>query len=575
MSHVRILSRALVVLALVGTVLTLAVSPASAQAVQVITFENVEPDDDDPDWQVRVTVVSLGGCSPEQGLGGQGYVSGWLNEGSQGGAALNYEVCSYDFTAQARRNTGEVCDAELAWGTNPAPADYHDALNSGSRANDTVRRVSVRHKSPDATDQTEARCAAAVSVTFEIDPERVVRRLPDHAEDDNLEERVERAVEVTSFAVRVRPHSSTRNLRGCNALLSFTIEGGEDGSVKKSFEGVPTGQTCKFTAYIVNNPAPFVIDDGGTTFETKSGTMTVDLAGQVKIQPARIAIIQDVVGDASDEGVSYAIVRTCAGVDALPPTIVPTGGPGLYRLPGGDWRASLIEGRFTVHSDRAPNFGPAATYHAAARSTTSSVVEGCTVTVTITHVPQGCVVAGGETQALTWRKTRQFEHFDFEFDITCGGAAAGPSTDDDLPASLPAAGTSDDAESTSPDVRIVARKLQNGKIEFGLQQRHDDDTWSDEILPRARLFPTTARVGNWLQSTPLEVNVAEGDSDLVAEIDVRIVARLRSSGSVEFALQQRTDDDSWGSQQLLTRRFFPPDATVGRWLRSSVFTLEN
>ena len=44
MSHVRILSRALVVLALVGTVLTLAVSPASAQAVQVITFENVEPD---------------------------------------------------------------------------------------------------------------------------------------------------------------------------------------------------------------------------------------------------------------------------------------------------------------------------------------------------------------------------------------------------------------------------------------------------------------------------------------------------------------------------------------------------
>ena len=412
-------------------------------------------------------------------------------------------------------------------------------------------------------------------MTFEIDPERVVRPLSDHAEDDNLEERVERAVEVTDFAVRVRPHSSTRYQAGCNILLSFTMQGGEDGSVKKSFEGVPTGQTCKFTATIVNNPAPFVVDDGGTTFETTSGTKTVDLAGQVTIEPARIAIIQDVVGDASDQGVSYSIVRTCAGVDALPPTIVPTGGPGLYRLPGGDWRASLIEGRFTVHSDRAPNFGAGATYHAAARSTTSSSVEGCTVTVTITHIPQGCVVAGGETQRLTWRKTRQFEHFDFEFDITCGGAAARPSTDDDLPASLPAAGGSDDAVATSPDVRIVARKLEDGKIEFALQQRQDADTWSDEILPRARLFPTTARVGAWLQSTPLDVEVAESDHDFAAEVDVRIVARLRSSGSIEFALQQRTDEGSWGSRQLLERRFFPPDATAGRWLRSSVFTLES
>ena len=483
--------------------------------------------------------MSLGGCTPEQGLGGQGYVSGWLNEGSQGGAPLNVTVCSYEITAQARRNTGEVCDAEVAWGKGDSIGEYYGRLNSGPSSRGMQTTVSVRHKSPTDADPTDARCAAAVSVTFEIDPERVVRPLPHHAEDDNLEERVERAVEVTSFAVRVRPHSSTRNLRGCNALLSFTIEGGEDGSVKKNFEGVPTGQTCKFTAYIVNNPAPFVVDDGGTTFETKSGTMTVDLAGQVKFQPARIAIIQDVVGDASDEGVSYAIVRTCAGVDALPPTIVPTGGPGLYRLPGGDWRASLIEGRFTVHSDRAPNFGPGATYHAAARSTTSSVVEGCTVSVTIQHVPDDCVVAGGETQRLTWRKSRQFEHFDFEFDITCGGAAARPAADDDLPPEPPADDGDSDDESSSPDVRIVARQLETGKIEFALQQRQDNNTWGDELFPRARLFPTTARVGTWLQSTPLEVEVAEEDGNLIEEVDVRIVARKRSSGSVEFALQQR------------------------------------
>ena len=73
------------VLALVGAVLTLAVSPASAQSIQVVTFENVEPDTDDVSWQTRVTVVSLGGCTPEQGLGAEGYVSGWLREDSQGG----------------------------------------------------------------------------------------------------------------------------------------------------------------------------------------------------------------------------------------------------------------------------------------------------------------------------------------------------------------------------------------------------------------------------------------------------------------------------------------------------------
>lgn len=565
MSHVRILSRAFVVLALVATALTLAASSASAQSIQVVTFVNDELTTDTATWQVRVTVRSLGGCSPDQGLGADGYVSGWLNEGSQGGAALNLGVCSYDITAEARRNTNEVCDAELGWGASPSA--YSRTLNSGSRGDET--RVSVRHKGAGESPVTQS-CGAAVSVTFEIDPEEVVVSLPDNAEDDLLEERVQRAVEVTDFTVRVRPDNSTRNVRGCNVLLTFTMQGGEDGTVRRDFDGMPVGQRCSFTAYVVNDPAPFVIDDDGTPFETTGGAMVVDLAPQVKIRPARIAIIQDVVGDASDEGVSYAITRTCAGVDALPPSIVPTGGPGLYRLPGGDWRSSLVEGRFTVHSDRAPNFGPGATYQAAARSTTSAVVEGCTVTVTIQHVPDRCVVAGGDTQTRTWRRSRQFEHFDFEFDISCGGATAQPSVDDGLPP-LPSVGDVDG--STSPDVRIVARRLENGKIEFALQQRQSDRTWSGEILPRARLFPTTARVGAWLQSTPVEVNVAADAGDFVAEVDIRIVARKRSNGSVEFALQQRSGDGSWGARQMLDRRIFPADARVGRWLRSSVFTI--
>ena len=52
-------------------------------------------------------------------------------------------------------------------------------------------------------------------------------------------------------------------------------------------------------------------------------------------------------------------------------------------------------------------------------------------------------------------------------------------------------------EATSGDgeVRIVARKLESGRIEFGLQQRSADDTWGDRRLPRVRFFPTTAGIG--------------------------------------------------------------------------------
>ena len=40
------------------------------------------------------------------------------------------------------------------------------------------------------------------------------------------------------------------------------------------------------------------------------------------------------------------------------------------------------------------------------------------------------------------------------------------------------------------DVRIVARKLENGRVEFGLQERQADSSWGERRLPRVRLeFP--------------------------------------------------------------------------------------
>ena len=120
---------------------------------------------------------------------------------------------------------------------------------------------------------------------------------------------------------------------------------------------------------------------------------------------------------------------------------------------------------------------------------------------------------------------------------------------------------SDEAAATTVVVRIVARKLDSGRIEFGLQQRHGD-TWENRQLPRVRFFPTTAGVNRWLTSSALDLPPG----------DVRIVARKLDSGRIEFGLQQR-HSDTWENRQLPRVRFFPTTAGVNRWLTSSALTL--
>ncbi len=119
-----------------------------------------------------------------------------------------------------------------------------------------------------------------------------------------------------------------------------------------------------------------------------------------------------------------------------------------------------------------------------------------------------------------------------------------------------------ESDGTTATLRIVARKLADSRIEFGLQQRNPDNTWRDRELPRVRFFPTTVGVNRWLVSSPLDL----------APADVRIVARRLADGRIEFGLQQR-DTNTWGDRQLPRVRFFPTTAGVGRWLNSSALTL--
>ena len=573
MLQLRHFLRPLVAVALLATALMLATSPVTAQEVKVFVFENTEVDDSD--WEVRATVESFGGCGVDEGHSGG--VSGWLEPGEEWGQVLNLG-CSYTFTAVARNEKterGKICDALVGWGAGTPTADELRTRdpNRGQETDVSIRR------DPDGA------CDVGLKVTFYMDPDDVIEHLPSTAGDPALEVRAERAVEVADFDIRITPDSSTKSRRGCNQLHRFTMSGGDDGKYEQEFPEIPVGNDCTFVVTIEDAPAPFeVIDTDGIKFRTgeagNDGFLDINLSKMVQLPWGRIAIIQDVENSNNQGHVGYKITRSCAGVDALPPAIIGGGGPGIFTLPGGQVVASLSEGRYTVHSPNFANFGAGANYLAVARSATSIAINGCAVSVSVVNVPDNCTVAPAVTQSLTWRRATQFDHYDFEFDINCSGAGGAPAIETGLPPAPPGssgtAGTGTvelDAVSDSADVRIVARRLGNGTIEFGLEQRQDDDTWGGRQFPTKRLFPATVRVGSWLVSSPITVSIAATADSFAGDATVRVVAQRLEDGRVQFGLQQR-EDGSWGDRMRPTRRIFPLTATTNRWLASSALTLD-
>ncbi|MDE0652093.1 MAG: hypothetical protein OXI26_00370 [bacterium] len=130
-----------------------------------------------------------------------------------------------------------------------------------------------------------------------------------------------------------------------------------------------------------------------------------------------------------------------------------------------------------------------------------------------------------------------------------------------------AASSQEDESEGRTEVRIVAQRRADGRTEFGLQQFGPDGEWGERLLPLRRFFPVWAEVGSWLWSSPLSITAAGNEGG--SEAEVRIVARRRADGRIEFGLQQRGAGGEWGERSLPTRRFFPADVAVGRWLSSS------
>jgi hypothetical protein len=112
--------------------------------------------------------------------------------------------------------------------------------------------------------------------------------------------------------------------------------------------------------------------------------------------------------------------------------------------------------------------------------------------------------------------------------------------------------------STTIEVRIIARRADDGRIEFGMRGPDGED-----ILPRARFFPAEGPGdSNWRRSTLIDFgNGFEG----------RIIARhVESDGRTEFGFRVA------GYEDIFPRaRFFPapPRPTSSNWQRSSAIEI--
>jgi len=99
--------------------------------------------------------------------------------------------------------------------------------------------------------------------------------------------------------------------------------------------------------------------------------------------------------------------------------------------------------------------------------------------------------------------------FRVRLDTTAGDASATATVRTaTAPTGVPVSGHSADDTAGEVEVRIVARRAESGRVEFGLQQRERGGDWGGRLLPRQRFFPPDARVGRWLVSTPVALSTA-------------------------------------------------------------------
>ena len=74
-----------------------------------------------------------------------------------------------------------------------------------------------------------------------------------------------------------------------------------------------------------------------------------------------------------------------------------------------------------------------------------------------------------------------------------------------LPAGLPFGGAAAQQQAdATPDIRVQARALDDGRVEVAVQQRGEDGEWSGRQLPQRRFLSADAPPNRWLSSSAVE-----------------------------------------------------------------------
>ena len=136
------------------------------------------------------------------------------------------------------------------------------------------------------------------------------------------------------------------------------------------------------------------------------------------------------------------------------------------------------------------------------------------------------------------------------------------------PAAAPVETPEEPSAEVGPEVRLAARPVAAGQVEFGLQERGEGSVWRERLLPRARFLPSDSEVDRWRVSSRIKVGEGEAVRTVV------IAARRIASGAVEFALViRRADDSGWSARLLPRARILRPDSESYRWRYSTPLVL--
>ncbi len=119
------------------------------------------------------------------------------------------------------------------------------------------------------------------------------------------------------------------------------------------------------------------------------------------------------------------------------------------------------------------------------------------------------------------------------------------------------------------EVRITVRRLDDGRTEFGLQQRYGGGDWGERQFPRARYLPAEVNHDRWLNSSPLTLGPAE--DELTADSAASAIHGHLLEGGISLL---PTEGLVWaGGETSENIRFFvsrdPFDGTVSTIVRTS------